>query len=69
MTADVVSNVYAFDPLLFRAKGIAYMEKRGPGCFDFGFYAEHSQEIKGWPLEEQWEHFVSSGQFEERPYR
>ena len=61
--------MYAFDPLLFRAPMIAYMERRGPGCFDFAYYMENSPETLSWPAEEVWAHFVQSGQFEQRLYR
>ena len=42
---DVTFNMYAFDPKLFRAARTAYMEKRGPGCFDFKYYLEKNPEI------------------------
>ena len=66
---DVRTNMYAFDPLLFRAPMIAYMERRGPGCFDFAYYMQNSPETQSWPAEEVWAHFVQSGQFEKRLYR
>ena len=69
LAEDLTFNMYAFDPMLFRAAGIAYMEKRGPGCFDFGYYAQNNPELSTWPIDEQWFHFVQSGQFEDRLYR
>jgi hypothetical protein len=69
LTEDVKSNMYAFDPMLFRAAMISYMERRGPGCFDFAFYAKSNPETAAWPIEELWAHFVQSGQFEDRLYR
>lgn len=69
MKRDLTFNMYAFDPLPFRAPKIAYMEKRGPGCFDFGYYAQQSPDIQALSLGEKWDQFVQSGQFEDRNYR
>ena len=68
---DVTFNMYAFDPAIFRSARIAYMEKRGPGCFDFNYYLDSNAvlPIDGSSLVDVWKHFVESGQFEDRQYR
>ena len=68
---DVTFNMYAFDPKIFRAPQIAYMERRGPGCFDFSYYIEQNPElsIDKSNLVELWSQFIESGQFEDRKYR
>ena len=63
--------MYAFDPKIYRAAKIAYMEKRGLGCFDFKFYSAHNPDVAAaaGSLSDFWNHFVYSGQFENRQYR
>lgn len=45
------------------------MDRRGPGCFDFGYYQQNNPELDRHTIEQQWAHFVEAGQFEDRLYR
>lgn len=66
---QVSSNLYTMDPVTFRSQRMAYMQSRGPGCFDKAFYQAHSPDLQGMGAADLWEHFWKNGQFEGREYR
>lgn len=67
---DVNSNSWTSNPWPIKHQRIAYMQSRGPGCFDHRYYLQKNPDLKvlGTVLE-LWEHFVMLGQFEGRSYR
>ncbi|KAK9821494.1 hypothetical protein WJX74_002692 [Apatococcus lobatus] len=67
--AQVSSNMYTMDPVTFRSQRMAYMQSRGPGCFDKAYYQSHSPDLQGMGAADLWEHFWKNGQFEGREYR
>jgi hypothetical protein len=48
---------------------IAYMQARGPNCFDFSLYREANKDLQKFSDKDAWEHFVRNGQFEGRTHR
>ena len=47
------------------------LRARGPQCWDADFYLANNPDLgdHGIQLDQAWEHFVTSGQFEDRPER
>ena len=69
-TLDVNSNVWISDPWPIKHQRIAYMQSRGPGCFDHRYYLQKNADLKVLKtVLELWDHFVMLGQFEGRSYR
>ena len=62
-------NLHEFDKAKFSyflSKGIA-MSMRGSDCFDLAYYQRANTDM---PTENAtWQHFISYGQFEGRPFR
>ena len=49
---------------------MAYMQSRGPGCFDNRYYLQQNPDLQVIPsVLELWDHFVMMGQFEGRSFR
>lgn len=64
------SNVWVSDPWPVKRQRIAYMQSRGPGCFDNRYYLQKNPDLKVIPTAlELWDHFVMMGQFEGRSFR
>ena len=63
-------NSWTSDPWPIKHQRIAYMQSRGPGCFDHRYYLQKNPDLKVLKtVLELWEHFVMLGQFEGRSYR
>lgn len=69
-TPDVVSNVYRDDPKPFRYPRLAYMQARGPDCFDEAYYLQQNSDLKHYTTKEElWGHFLRGGAYEGRAFR
>lgn len=67
---DVNVNSWTSNPWPIKHQRIAYMQSRGPGCFDHRYYLQKNPDLKVLKtVLELWEHFVMLGQFEGRSYR
>lgn len=69
---DVTSNAYITDADSIKAPRIALLRGRGPVCWDAAFYLEHSPDLPLGgivSLDQAWDHYVTSGQFESRSSR
>ena len=67
---DVNGNLWMTDPWPIKRQRIAYMQSRGPGCFDNRYYLQKNPDLKVIPtVLELWDHFVMLGQFEGRSFR
>ena len=68
--SDIVSNLWKTNPLPLKAPRIAYMRARGSQCFDVEYYRSHNKDLTHISDALQlWEHFVTLGEFEGRPFR
>lgn len=49
----------------------AYYKNKGPACFDFKYYMEHSTDLRSLENDKRatWEHFINLGLFEDRNFR
>ena len=66
----VGDNAWVQDPWPPKRQRIAYVQSRGPGCFDTNYYQRQNEDLK--VLTEPlalWDHFVTMGQFEGRSFR
>ena len=62
--------MWVTDPWPVKRQRIAYMQQRGPGCFDNHYYLQKNPDLKVIPTAlELWDHFVMMGQFEGRSFR
>ena len=63
-------NAWVEDPWPPKRQRIAYVQSRGPGCFDTHYYQRQNDDLKvlSEPLQ-LWDHFVTMGQFEGRSFR
>lgn len=54
-----------------KAPKLAIANARGPGCFDNNFYKAQNPDLAAlnWQPWELWEHFITAGQFQGRPFR
>lgn len=69
-TLDVNTNFWVTDPWSIKHQRIAYMQSRGPGCFDHRYYLKKNPDLAVLKtVLELWDHFVMLGQFEGRSYR
>ncbi|KAK9829758.1 hypothetical protein WJX72_007700 [[Myrmecia] bisecta] len=69
-TLNVNTNAWLTDPWSIKRQRVAYMQSRGPGCFDNRYYVSKNPDLKALPsLLELWDHFVMMGQFEGRSHR
>lgn len=67
---NIGSNMWVTDPWPVKRQRIAYMQQRGPGCFDNHYYLQKNPDLKVIPTAlELWDHFVMMGQFEGRSFR
>lgn len=67
---NVNGNSWVTDPWPIKRQRIAYMQSRGPGCFDNRYYLQKNADLKVIPTAlELWDHFVMMGQFEGRSFR
>ena len=67
---DVLSNMWEHDAMPIKRQRIAYVQSRGPGCFDTTYYLAKNQDLQVIPTPLQlWDHFVTNGQFEGRSFR
>lgn len=67
---DVLSNVWEHDSMPIRRQRIAYVQSRGPGCFDTRYYLAQNKDLAALSTPLQlWDHFVTNGQFEARSFR
>jgi len=67
---NVNGNAWVTDPWPIKRQRIAYMQSRGPGCFDNRYYLQKNADLKVIPTAlELWDHFVMMGQFEGRSFR
>ncbi|KAL4428545.1 hypothetical protein ABPG75_002634 [Micractinium tetrahymenae] len=69
-TPDVASNVYRDDPKPFRLPRLAYMQARGPDCWDEAYYLQQNPDLKHYTTKEElWGHFLRGGAYEGRSFR
>lgn len=67
---NIGPNMWVTDPWPIKRQRIAYMQQRGPGCFDNHYYLQKNPDLKVIPTAlELWDHFVMMGQFEGRSFR
>lgn len=67
---DVKSNQWQANPWPIKHQRIAYLQSRGPGCFDHRYYLDKNVDLQVLKtLLEVWDHFVHLGQFEGRSHR
>ena len=66
----VGDNAWVQDPWPPKRQRIAYVQSRGPGCFDTAYYQRQNADLQVLtePLQ-LWDHFVTMGQFEGRSFR
>lgn len=68
--SDISSNVWEHDAMAIKRQRMAYVQSRGPGCFDTNYYLSKNPDLFVIPTPLQlWDHFVSNGQFEGRSFR
>lgn len=67
---DVVSNVYRDDPKPFRYPRLAWMQARGPDCWDETYYLQQNPDLGHYTTKEElWGHFLRGGAYEGRGFR
>ena len=67
---DINSNLYAASPTQFNLGRVLEMQVRGRQCFDYDYFREKSPDLPmEWTEDHLWAMFVSTYQFEGRPYR
>lgn len=67
---EILSNEYREDMERFRRPKKAYMQLRGPDCFDADYYLAENPDLKVHKTKEElWGHFLRAGAFEGRNYR
>lgn len=67
----VASNAWIANHWTAKAEKLVYMNARGPGCFDFPYYAQENPDAAALGADDLglWEHFVVLGQFQARRHR
>ncbi|KAI7836092.1 hypothetical protein COHA_010020 [Chlorella ohadii] len=67
---DVASNAYRDNNKPLRAPRLAYLQARGPECFDWQYYLQQNQDLKHYTTKaELWSHFLRGGAYEGRAFR
>lgn len=68
---DVSSNKFYKEASKIQAPLIKSLRARGPQCWDADFYLANNPDLgdNGIQADQAWEHFVTLGQFEDRPER
>ena len=67
---EITSNRWKSEPWVIKTPKYAYMQARGPACFDLGFYRSRNQDLQNLTDDAAlWDHWLNLGEFEGRPHR